>query len=75
MAGNEIFGQDRPETDDVGDDVSVRQHHALGLPCRARRVYQSRQLFGVGEIGRDPLVCDARTQWTAAVAGRGRGNG
>ena len=63
VAGHQIFRQDDPEPHDVGDNVSVRQHHALGLPCGARRVYHSRQLFGVREVGGDPFACDAQTRW------------
>ena len=61
VAGHEIVWQDSPEADDVGDYVSVRKHHALRLPCRARCVDQSGQLFGVWEVGRDSFACDAPT--------------
>lgn len=77
MAGHEILWQDGPEPHDVGDDVSVGQHDSLGLPCGARRVDQSGQLFGVGEVGRDPFACDVQTGvWLAGtVTGKGRDKG
>lgn len=37
---DKIFREDRTETHDVGDDVSVREHHTLGLSRRTRGVDQ-----------------------------------
>lgn len=74
MAGHKVFRQDGPEPDNVGDDVPVGQHDALGFPCGARRVDQSCQLFGVGEVCRDPFVCDQQNKrWLTVAAPAGKG--
>ena len=43
---------------DVGDDVAVRDHHALGAARGARGVDEAREVVGAG-LGRELVVGDA----------------
>lgn len=57
VARNEVLRKNRPQPDDVGDYVAVRQHDPLRLSGGARGVDQGRQLLGVRDVRRHFFVC------------------
>lgn len=56
VARYEVHRQDRPEPDDVGDDVAVGEHHPLRLAGSSRRVDEGRQVLRVRNVRRYFLV-------------------
>ena len=54
---------------DVGDDVAVRDHHALGAARGARGVDEAREVVGAG-LGRELVVGDALAGGKPALEAR-----
>lgn len=50
VARHQVLRQHTPQPHDIGDDVAVRDHHALRLPGRAGRVDQCRQVTRVRHV-------------------------